>query len=296
MPRPAPLPLDLQLGPFHVRTASERGIPRSRLRAPDLVAPYHGVRSAAVPTSVRDRCGAYVERMRVDQWFSHTTAAQLWELPLPSRLEREHRLHVSSSRREPEAAGVIGHRIVERPAVQLHLGLPVLGPAETWCQLGAVLPVDALVEAGERLLAWPAPLCTPADIERAVTAHRGRRGAVAIAAAYPLLRDRAASPRETRLRLRLVAAGLPEPLRNHPIRLLDGRTVHGDLVYDAERVVVEYDGEQHRPDDAQFARDVDRLNALALAGWLVIRIRKDMGNDEVVDLVRSALMRRSVER
>ena len=91
------------------------------------------------------------------------------------------------------------------------------------------------------------------------------------------------------LGLLLVAAGLPEPALNVPILLRDGRSTPGDLVYAEYRVIVEYDGEQHREDAAQFGRDVDRLNALAIAGWVVVRIRKDMADATVVELVARAL-------
>lgn len=43
------------------------------------------------------------------------------------------------------------------------------------------------------------------------------------------------------------------------------------LAYPEYRVIVEYDGEHHRTDRDQNARDVDRLDDLVQAGWRVIR-------------------------
>lgn len=106
------------------------------------------------------------------------------------------------------------------------------------------------------------------------------------------MRAGSASPRETRLRELLVGAGLPEPEPNAPIELPDGTRTHGDLVYARHRVVVEYDGEQHREDPVQFARDVDRLNALSVAGWIVVRIRKDMSDARAIEVVSAALTSR----
>jgi hypothetical protein len=106
------------------------------------------------------------------------------------------------------------------------------------------------------------------------------------------MRAGSASPRESRLRDLLVSSGLPEPALNVPIRLLDGSSTPGDLVYAEYRVVVEYDGDQHRLDEQQFSRDVDRLNALALAGWIVVRIRKDMSDATTIDLASTALRSR----
>ncbi|MBM7502821.1 endonuclease domain-containing protein [Agromyces aurantiacus] len=289
MARRGPLPLDFRLAPFHVSEASARGVSLSRLRAADLVRPFRGVRATSAPETVLDRCNAYAARMPAEHWFSHATAAQLWGLPLPARLERDGRVHVSSSGREPEVVGVVGHRIRRRPHVRRHRGLSVLGPAETWCQLGSVLTVDELVEAGERLIGWPEPLCSPEEVAAAIARFGSRRGARNVREAGVRLRERSASPQETRLRELLVRAALPEPELNAPITLAGGVITHGDLVYAAYRVVVEYDGEQHRLDPEVFHRDVDRLNALAVAGWIVVRIRKGMADDDVIRVVSQAL-------
>ncbi|GAA2029469.1 hypothetical protein GCM10009819_11400 [Agromyces tropicus] len=62
---------------------------------------------------------------------------------------------------------------------------------------------------------------------------------------------------------------------NAPIRDAAGRLVAiGDLGYPDHRVLMEYDGEQHRTDDRQFGRDVDRLDDLAHLGWRVVRFTK----------------------
>ena len=83
------------------------------------------------------------------------------------------------------------------------------------------------------------------------------------------------SPAETDLRLDLVAFGLPEPVVNFDI--LDAscrRIAIGDLAYPGFRVLVEYDGDHHRANPAQYARDVDRLDDLAHTGWRVIRFNR----------------------
>jgi very-short-patch-repair endonuclease len=71
----------------------------------------------------------------------------------------------------------------------------------------------------------------------------------------------------------LVRAGLPEPLVNPEVSTPGAeRRLFGDLVYPDFRVIVEYDGEQHRTDPRQYAADVARLEALAVAGWFVVRV------------------------
>jgi G:T-mismatch repair DNA endonuclease (very short patch repair protein) len=105
-----------------------------------------------------------------------------------------------------------------------------------------------------------------------VDAYRGR-GKRRAAAALERIREGAESRPETLVRLALVDAGLPEPEVNVDIHDEAGRFLgRGDLVYRRWRLVVEYDGDQHRVDTMQFDRDVRRLDDLAAAGWRVIRV------------------------
>jgi hypothetical protein len=54
------------------------------------------------------------------------------------------------------------------------------------------------------------------------------------------------SPQETRLRLLLVLAGLPEPRVNLLLRGRDGSWRRRyDLAYELLRLIIEYDGRQH---------------------------------------------------
>ena len=87
-------------------------------------------------------------------------------------------------------------------------------------------------------------------------------------------------------------AGYPEPEPNGTIDLSTGARTHGDLVFRAFKVVLEYDGQQHRLLERQFHRDVDRLNDLARDGWLVIRIHKDTTDAAALDWLDAALRSR----
>ena len=103
----APLPDDL--GPhFGVRAARELDVGRSRLRRSDLARPFHGVRSRSEPEVLDERVHAYLQRLPERGFFSHTTAAALWGIPVPS--VPDPRLHVSypNGHRPPRTRGVIG--------------------------------------------------------------------------------------------------------------------------------------------------------------------------------------------
>ena len=86
------------------------------------------------------------------------------------------------------------------------------------------------------------------------------------------MRERVDSPQETRLRLALLLAGLPEPETN-PVVLARGRPVgRVDLLVRACRTVVEYEGDQHRTDRRQWNRDVWRQEQLVGDGYHLVRV------------------------
>jgi hypothetical protein len=86
------------------------------------------------------------------------------------------------------------------------------------------------------------------------------------------VRERVDSPRETRLRLCLVLAGLPEPECNVRVGTAEFPIGRGDLVYLQFKVIIEYEGDQHRTDVRQWNIDIQRQEDFAAAGWNVIRV------------------------
>lgn len=301
MARSRPFPEVLKLGPFRVSEAIALDVSAKLLRSSRLAAPFHGARSPDSVSDLLSRCRAYEPLMLERQWFSHTTAARLWGIPLPRRFEHDERLHVSTRRREPQRAGVVGHRISAKRELRFHLGFLVSSPADAWCELSAAKAPDGtrptvaeLIEAGDRLLAWPAPLATPEEVERAMSRYSRSRGIRSLIDASAHLRPGSASPRETKLRVAVLASpiGFPDPERNGEIRLGRDHSTHGDLVFREYRVVLEYEGDQHRTDARQWHRDIDRLNELAKAGWHVIRIHAETPESSWSDWLESALRAR----
>jgi very-short-patch-repair endonuclease len=97
---------------------------------------------------------------------------------------------------------------------------------------------------------------------------------------------------ETRLRLVLVAGGLPRPVTQFEVRDRDGVFVARlDLAYPSRRLGIEYEGDHHRGRGV-FQQDLRRLNALRACGWTVLRFAAaDLyrNPDRVVATVRAAL-------
>ena len=76
---------------------------------------------------------------------------------------------------------------------------------------------------------------------------------------------------ESRLRMLLVLAGLPEPVVNHIEYTDDGRWLRRfDLSYPEHRLAIEYDGRQHAESTRQWQRDVERREGLDQDGWRLV--------------------------
>jgi len=296
MSRRSELPRDLPLGGFTLAEARAAGLSRNRTRARDLETPFRGVRAAA---GSRAEPGglirAYAARMPAGHFFSHATAARLLGFPLPGRMENDPRLHVSVlvPERALRMAGVVGHTVHRRPGLWIVNGLTTTDPVTTWCDLALSLGVDDLVAVGDFLLGKLVPPATRTELAAAVEGRAGRRGVQRLREALELVRPRVESRRETYLRLMVVRAGFPEPDTNVALPLRPGRKgARGDLVYLKYKILVEYDGEQHRTDDAQYARDVERLDDLAADGWRVVRATKATRPSEVLSRLDEALRAR----
>lgn len=204
---------------------------------------------------------------------SHHTAAQLHDIAVEQPPEthiivpRESRIRVS---------GLVAHRntIPPQAVSDPDTGLLITSAARTALDLSLLC----------------APLDTLAILDRTVRHHvrsGGRRGASldelasefaehdnrkGIRQARALLRHvdpGAASPMESRARLRCIEAGLPRAGTQVPVR-----TPHGiryvDIGWPQFKVGLEYDSLEHHSGVETVRRDNRRHNQLAEAGWHVI--------------------------
>ncbi|MGU3646473.1 endonuclease domain-containing protein [Microbacterium sp. C23T] len=247
-----------------------------------------------------------------NQFFSHVTAAVLWGLPLPSRIltdafgrPRMLDVAVRAPLRHPRHDGVLGHQVKQGTVMVVHHathGVPLTSPAFTWVMLAAVVrdhyDLVAVADGVVREQMFPEdppPLGTLEQLESAVRSGR-RVGIRALREALPRVRTRSASRMETRCRLILIDAGLTEPLLNHAV-FDSTRGFIGvvDLAYPELRIAIEYEGEHHLRDPGQWAKDIARYEALANAGWFVIRVTKNDvfdGRAGLIWRVRSAVRSR----
>lgn len=172
-------------------------------------------------------------------------------------------------------------------------GVRVTTPARTCWDLARWLDLVEAVVIIDRLLRRR--LVTVADLEAYAARHQGHRGWRQLLRAATLADPGAESPQESRLRVRLVLAGVPAPVTQYVIERNGRFVARVDLAWPEHKVAIEYDGLWHAAED-QIHHDRQRLNRLVGADWIVLhvtarRLREDF--DGVVAEVRAALRRRS---
>lgn len=292
-------PLDVPEPPFSVASALKLGVSPAALREPHMFAPFFGVRGPAPAkdesheASVRRRAEAFAVQMSSAEFLCLVAACVLWEAPLPRRVfsewgdegvkvERPLDVGVILPARAPRCRGVRGRSVIAGLAhkmVEPTTGFAVTTPATTWAMMGALLGLEDLVALGDHFVREPmrsddAPALTTIERLAASMGAGRRRGIATLREALPLIRTRSRSRQETRTRLTLVEAGLPEPELNWPV-VVDGKVVALlDLAYPELMLAFEYEGEHHLTDPEQWAADIARLEMLADLGWRVIRATK----------------------
>ncbi|WP_157975619.1 hypothetical protein [Brachybacterium sp. YJGR34] len=193
-------------------------------------------------------------------------------------------VHLLAGRsRRRSSARVVWHRRQPRDpgagpsGVVLDEGTRVTSRLQTWQDLAAVLSAEDLTIIGDHLVRIPrdiyegrtGPHCTVEDLVRAAARCRGP-GAKRLRQAVADVRVGSDSPAETRLRLAVRAAGLPEPVLNRTLNLPGAWLGTPDLAWPEWKVCVEHEGAHHR-EEKQFDSDITRTENRQEMGWLEVR-------------------------
>ncbi len=261
------MPPALTQRPFRRADALALGLTRDVLRGSRFRRIFRDVYvCATTPDSAGVRFDAAKLLLPVAAAASHQLAAQLFGVPVPGT-DCTH-LCIPMRGRQYEIAGLRVHRVRPETPIALVGGRRVTAPATTFLQLAEALRLVDLVVVGDAMVRLC--LVRAADLIAGAARWHGR-GAVLARRAAALVRPRVDSPMETRLRLLLVLAGLPEPAINLAAHDLLGRWLaRPDLSYAAQRLAVEYDGRHHRDRADQWTRDLARRERLERGGWRVL--------------------------
>jgi very-short-patch-repair endonuclease len=153
------------------------------------------------------------------------------------------------------------HLASEAAATTSFAGIPISTPEQCFLEIAAAgADLVELVVLGDSLVkksrTTPQRLVDAAESSRSYRVRTARRAA-------RLVREGVDSPMESRLRMLIVLAGLPEPKVNLVLWTADGRyEFRFDLWYEEYRLIVEYDGDQHATDPQQRKHDLLRREEL----------------------------------
>lgn len=282
---------------FRRQDGLKAGLRKHCLDGPDFQSVFPSVRiSSTSEITTRVRADAALLLSHATAVVSHHTAARLWGGVVP----HDDDVHVSvrEANHRTRRAGIRSHVRSREDGRGLTTrgSLRITDPLSTFTDLAADLDLVDLVVLGDSLV--KARRFNLEQLREAVEAWHGP-GAVLARRAAALVRADVDSPMETRLRLLLVFAGLPEPTVNIVLRDEDGHIVYRlDLAFAQVKVAVEYDGRQHAEDTRQWGQDLTRREDLDGLGWRLIVCRAaDVYNTpaQTVARVVSALCDRGMQ-
>lgn len=303
-----PIPRELQSDAFVVGVGFDADMSRRQLRHPRFDAPHRGVRRQAAAARSHTlyartvRAAAdYLPLLRVSKGeaYSHTTALLLYGAPIRTSEE----LHVSLPRPHGPArgSGVRGHRCSDAATagvmlVETSAGvLLCVSPAFALVQSAPMLSFREQVVAADHLVKLRGPgraRWALAELEALVSAAEAAngRGIRRLRAALSVARVGAESRMETLQHFELARMGLDFLELQADLFDTDGRWIgRFDSVDRMMRRILEYDGEQHRLDRAQYLRDEQRLDRVRAEGYEVKRTHAEDFRPELLPQTRREL-------
>jgi Protein of unknown function (DUF559) len=259
------------------------GIPLSDLLGPGFIRLFHDTYvSSGQMINLRLRAKTVMKRLPAATHVSHHTAVRLWGGVAPDTAD----IHVSMASREARCrrVGVAAHLGSRAAQTTICDGVTISTPVQAFLDLASVgVSLVDLVIAGDSLL--KANDLDPQHFIAAAEAYQGRN-AKRVRRAASLIRSGVDSPMETRIRLLIVFAGLPEPQVNFILRVAGGKwRWRFDLCYPEYKLIIEYDGRQHAFDTEQWNHDLERREWLDQDGWrIIIVISERIYGDPAADL------------
>jgi very-short-patch-repair endonuclease len=219
-----------------------------------------------LPQDARLRLRAVALRMPTSYAFSGPTAAWLlgldisWCEPVEVTIGREVPARARAGVRLRRAA-------LPESDVIMRKGFRTTSALRTVCDRGSradlvesVVALDTALRAG---------VVEQSDLARHVVTHVGAKGIKRLRRAVRHADPRSESPMETRLRMELIRGRLPTPCVQAELRDAAGHPIgRADLFYPDRKLVIEYDGENHRD---RLVSDLRRQNALVNAGYHLLR-------------------------
>lgn len=256
--------------PFTVDQAAAAGITENQLRGRRFRRVLGGVYAVAtVPDSPLLRAQAVLLVHPAGAVVSHGSAARLVGAPVPHDPDEHVTVERAADRRHRQ--GVRCHvASLAADEVRVLGGIRITAPHRLFLDLAGALGLVDLVVLGDWLVRR-GYVRVETLVEYCARQSRPHARAARRAAAY--VRDRVDSPMETRLRMLIVLAGLPEPVVNHELRDPWGTLLRRlDLSWPGLSLALEYDGRHHYSDAEQWESDVLRREELGDEAWRLMTV------------------------
>lgn len=254
--------------PFTRADLERAGLQDSLIRRREYVSVVKGV---WIHREARDRLTLIRAALVIhpdDAFASHQSAAVVLGLPVPDTGFA----HVTVRQQEDRhyRAQIKPHVTARPRRVIVVDGIRTTDPINTFIDCAGSLSLVDLVVLGDALVKKFG--ITPAALRYACRASTDYYAGLArIAADY--VREGVDSPMETRLRMLIVLAGLPEPEVNVVVRHEDGTWRRRyDLCYRGIRLIIEYEGRQHADDARQWVSDIERREEFDDEGYRVLLV------------------------
>ena len=249
---------------------------RYRMKSGDLHQIHPGVFVVrGAPSSLNQKLVAARFWAGPQSAISHRAAAAAWGLDgvQPGKIVEL----TTTQRRSDVPAGLTLHSTkILTPSDAGWLGpLRVTSIPRTLVDLGAVETDPAVVEAAfESAVRRDEELPDKLRARLDIVGGHGRRGA-GVLREILTLREADAAPTEgmfeTRIERLLRSAGIEMPVRQFVV-MVNGRPVRLDFAWVARKVALEPRGFGPHSGRKKFQSDIDRANALAATGWLIIYV------------------------
>lgn len=289
MGRSPHIPTDVKTRPFTLKEARHAGLTRHSLsgkawrRIGAELYCWNGWRHDPL-TLIH----AWKQLLPCSAVFGGTTAAWLWGIEIYSTRLIEVIVPPNSGLRSRAGLNV-KRSAIRTDEVADTRGVRVTTVLRTLCDIcDRLTPVEALVSLD---MALHIRRTTSSALMAHADFAAGRPGAKRLRQ-LAMLCAPAESPMETRLRWLLLQGGLPKPEVQVDLRNDGGQFIgRADLCYPAARLVIEYDGGNHRD---RLVDDDRRQNLIVKAGFNLLRFTAaDLDRPEIVQAqVRTLLQRR----
>lgn len=280
------------LNAYHYPAISPHDVPLDT--PPAQPTPTMSENLAQVRKDMIHRCTEAAQDFGHRLMFGMTTSLTLQSIPVPSHCALDlDVLHTVSSvkdkrlrTRRPSMQAHTWKPLVQADNVRINRHVYALDLIHTWAQLAPHVPLESLVSLGDSILhaqsitssrSFPGSDGDHDSVRRrfitTITSLPRFRAKPQCLLALTLIRANVASPMESKSRMVLLKHGIPSPSTGYTVpdaRFVSGATMTLDMAWPEYQMAVEYDGDHHRTDKAQWRRDQEKREWLRNRGWTVI--------------------------